>query len=180
MPVLFLGATTAALLPEPVAAKPEQAGFLCKLALREFRTWPLGELRPIGILRIPRASRGVRPRLIRSTGPFSVFSKNASTTPRLAKPLKTRESGRRSWFSPSSPRTFFAIVRDSGERRRRPLYPRLVCASEPELPPVALGDELDVLVAVAADELVDEGAERQYLEPALAGVLERGAYEPRA
>jgi hypothetical protein len=43
MPVLFLRATPAALLPEPVAAKPEQAGFLYKLALRELRTWLLGE-----------------------------------------------------------------------------------------------------------------------------------------
>src|SRR5215211_1403936 len=108
MPVLFLRATTTALLPEPVAAKPEQAGFLYKRALREFRTWPLGELRPIGPLRSRRASRGVRPCLIRSTGPFAVFSK--TPRPHLVLPSRVRrakaEGGPRSphpTHGPSSP-----------------------------------------------------------------------------
>jgi hypothetical protein len=52
----------------------------------------------------------------------------------------------------------------------------MVSASQPELLPVALGDELNVAVAVAADEGVDEGAERQHLEPPGAGFVERGAY----
>jgi hypothetical protein len=77
-------------------------------------------------------------------------------------------------FSPSSPRTSFAIVRampGAFGALSRPLYPRRGGASQPELPPVVRGDEIDVLVAVATDELVYEGAERQHLEPALAGVV---------
>jgi hypothetical protein len=77
-------------------------------------------------------------------------------------------------FSPSSPRTSFAVVRATPGAEgalSRPLYPRRGGASQPELPPVACGDEIDVLVAVAADELVYEGAERQHLDPALAGVV---------
>jgi hypothetical protein len=50
--------------------------------------------------------------------PVCGIQQNASTTPRLAKPRKTRESGRRAAFSSSSPRTFIAIVRDGAERRR--------------------------------------------------------------
>src|SRR5215212_6451616 len=51
--------------------------------------------------------------------------------------------------------------------------------SQPESWPVALGDELDVVV-VASDEVVYEGAEGKNLQPAGAGVVEREADEPRA
>ena len=88
----------------------------------------LAELRPIELLRSRRASRRVRIRLIRGTGPFAVFGKDAPIARRLAKLLKAPRKRKGGAFSPSSPRASLAIVRDNVGRLRRPLDLRILAA----------------------------------------------------
>src|SRR5215212_6594214 len=89
-----------------------------------------------------------------------------------------RKSVRRAAFCPSSPRSFFAIVRDNAERLRCPFSSSPRLRFSVPIPAGSARGRARHTRRVAADELVDEGAERQYLEPALAGVLERRAYQP--